>query len=594
MDSAEIRRRWLRFFEQRGHTVVPSASLVSDDPTTLFTIAGMAPFKAYFTGQQPAPWKRATSVQKCVRFLDIEEVGKTARHGSFFQMCGNFSFGDYFKETAIPLAWELLTSPLETGGYGLDPGRLWVTIYQDDEQADEIWQRTVGVPAERVQRRGMADNFWSMGVPGPCGPCSEIFYDRGPAYGPEGGPIVDEERYLEVWNLVFMQYLRGEGTSKDDYLILGELPQQNIATGMGLERLATVLQNVDNLYEIDTTRAILDRASGLTGRRYGDAPDSDISLRVVADHVRTAVMLISDGVTPSNDSRGYVLRRVLRRVVRNVRMLGAHAPALGDLADTTIDVMGTQYPELIEHRSKITAIVEAEEAAFLETLRTGTQIFDRAVGEARTGGARQLSGDVAFALHDTHGFPIDLTLEMAAEQGLSVDTEGFRRLMAEQRDRARQDARDKKGEAADLSAYHAVLASAGPTEFVGYARVTAESTVRGLIRNGVTVGSASTGDDVEIVLGRTPFYAEAGGQLADQGRLRIGDAHVKVLDVQPLLGGLIVHRARVFSGDVQVGAPAYAEVDVERRRAISRAHTATHLVHAGIRRALGESATQAG
>src|SRR4051794_5191022 len=371
MESAEIRRRWLRFFEQRGHTVVPSASLVSDDPTTLFTIAGMAPFKTYFTGQQPAPWKRATSVQKCVRFLDIEEVGKTARHGSFFQMCGNFSFGDYFKETAIPLAWELLTSPLETGGYGLDPGRLWVTIYQDDEQADEIWQRTVGVPAERVQRRGMADNFWSMGVPGPCGPCSEIYYDRGPAYGADGGPIVDEERFLEVWNLVFMQYLRGEGTGKDDYLILGELPQQNIDTGLGLERLATILQNVDNLYEIDTTRAILDQASELTGKRYGDAHDSDVSLRVVADHVRTAVMLISDGVTPSNDSRGYVLRRVLRRVVHNMRKRGAQEPTMAELAERTVRVRGPQSPELVEHQPRILTAVVTEEAAFLDTLRTG-------------------------------------------------------------------------------------------------------------------------------------------------------------------------------------------------------------------------------
>src|SRR3954454_8522931 len=327
MESAEIRRRWLRFFEQRGHTVVPSASLVSDDPTTLFTIAGMAPFKAYFTGQQPAPWKRAVSVQKCVRFLDIDEVGKTARHASFFQMCGNFSFGDYFKETAIPLAWELLTTSVDAGGYGLDPGRLWVTIYHDDEQADEIWQRTVGVPAERVQRRGMADNFWSMGVPGPCGPCSEIYYDRGPAYGPEGGPVVDEERYLEVWNLVFMQYLRGEGTGKDDYLILGELPQQNIDTGMGLERLATVLQNVDNLYEIDTSRRILDTGAALAGVSYGADHVNDVRLRVVADHTRSAVMLIGDGVVPGNEGRGYVLRRLTRRTTRSMRLMGALDPS---------------------------------------------------------------------------------------------------------------------------------------------------------------------------------------------------------------------------------------------------------------------------
>src|SRR3954471_6828044 len=294
MESAEIRRRWLRFFEQRGHTVVPSASLVSDDPTTLFTIAGMAPFKTYFTGQQPAPWKRAVSVQKCVRFLDIEEVGKTARHGSFFQMCGNFSFGDYFKETAIPLAWELLTTSVETGGYGLDPGRLWVTIYHDDEEADEIWQRTVGVPAERIQRRGKADNFWSMGVPGPCGPCSEIYYDRGAEHGPDGGPVVDEDRFLEVWNLVFMQYERGAGSGKEDWPILGELPAKNIDTGMGVERMAYLLQGVDNLYEIDEVFPVLERAAELTGRRYGVDEPADVRLRVVADHVRSGLMIMAD------------------------------------------------------------------------------------------------------------------------------------------------------------------------------------------------------------------------------------------------------------------------------------------------------------
>jgi alanyl-tRNA synthetase len=594
MDSAEIRQRWLRFFEQRSHAPVPSASLVSDDPTTLFTIAGMAPFKSYFLGQQVPPWKRAVSVQKCVRFLDIEEVGKTARHASFFQMCGNFSFGDYFKETAIPLAWELLITSVDAGGYGLHPDRLWATIYHDDDEAADIWLRTVGLPPERLQRRGMADNFWSMGVPGPCGPCSEIYYDRGSSYGPDGGPIVDEERFLEVWNLVFMQYVRGEGTGKADYLIVGELPQRNIDTGLGLERLATVLQDVDNLYEIDTTRAILNRASELSGKKYGKEHDSDVALRVVADHVRTAVMLISDGVVPSNDSRGYVLRRVLRRAVRNMRLLGAHDPAMGDLVQATVQAMSPQYPELTEHSDRITAAVVSEEMAFLETLRTGTQIFDRAVVEAKGAGQRRLSGDVAFQLHDTHGFPIDLTLEMAAEQGLSVDDEGFRRLMAEQRDRARQDAREKKGEAADLSAYQSVLSTTGPSEFVGYSTVTAESAVRGLLRDGAPVDRAEAGDDVEIVLGRTPFYAEGGGQLADQGRLRVGDAQVKVFDAQTLLPGLIVHRCRVISGEVRIGAPVYAEVDVERRRAISRAHTATHLVHAGFRRALGESATQAG
>ncbi|MDQ1520525.1 MAG: alanyl-tRNA synthetase, partial [Actinomycetota bacterium] len=535
-----------------------------------------------------------TSVQKCVRFLDIEEVGKTTRHASFFQMCGNFSFGDYFKERAIPLSWELLTSPLEAGGYAMDPDRLWVTVHHDDDESAELWRETVGVPADRIQRRGMADNFWSVGVPGPCGPCSEIYFDRGPAYGPDGGPVVDEERFLEIWNLVFMQYVRGEGTGKEDYPILGELPERNIDTGLGLERLATVLQGVENLYEIDTTRLILDRASELTGRRYGADHESDIALRIVADHARTGTMLIADGVTPSNEGRGYVLRRVLRRTVRNMRTLGAQDPSMNELVDATVRAMGAQYPELVAQHGRIANVVVAEEASFLETLRTGTQIFDLAVQHLRGKGEQTLPGAVAFQLHDTHGFPIDLTLEMAAEAGLAVDADGFQRLMDDQRRQAREDAQRKKTGGVDVAAYQELRAAAGPTEFVGYGTVVADSTVRGLLRRGVVVDAVSEGQEVEVVLGRTPFYAQGGGQLADHGRIRVGDALLQVLDVQPQLGDLLVHRARVVRGEVTLGAPAYAEVDVDRRRSISRAHTATHLVHAGFRRALGETATQAG
>ncbi|KWX00673.1 alanyl-tRNA synthetase [Carbonactinospora thermoautotrophica] len=595
MESAEIRSRWLRFFEERGHVVVPSASLIADDPTLLLVNAGMVPFKPYFLGQLPPPWPRATSVQKCVRTVDIDEVGKTTRHASFFQMCGNFSFGDYFKETAIPLAWELVTRPTSEGGFGFPEDRLWVTIYVDDDEAFDIWHRQVGLPAERIQRRGMEDNFWSMGVPGPCGPCSEIYYDRGPEYGREGGPVVDEERYLEFWNLVFMQYERGEGGAKKDYPIIRELPKKNIDTGLGLERLAALLQGVDNIYEIDTTRKILDRASELTGAKYGADPRADVSLRVIADHVRTAVMLIGDGVMPGNEGRGYVLRRIMRRVVRNMRLLGAHDPTMHEMVAVTIEAMGPQYPELVTDAQRIDAVATAEEATFLQTLRTGTQIFDLAVAETKKAGRTVLSGDKAFQLHDTYGFPIDLTLEMAAEQGLKVDEEGFRRLMAEQRERAKADARAKKTGHVDVSQYREILDDSGASTFTGYDEVVSEGIVRGLIVAGSAARAAHEGEDVELVLDRTPFYAEGGGQLADTGVIRLANgAEVEVYDVQSPLSGLIVHKAKVRSGEVTVGLGAEAVVDVERRRAISRSHSATHLTHQALRDALGPTAAQAG
>ncbi len=591
MQSDEIRRRFLDFFGDREHTVVPSASLISPDPALLLTVAGMVPFMPYFLGQQQPPYPRATSVQKCVRTLDIDEVGKTTRHGSFFQMAGNFSFGDYFKERAIPLAWELLTGSLDAGGYGLDPDRLWVTVFETDDEAADIWTRDVGFPVERLQRLDMSTNYWSTGAPGPSGPCSEIFYDLGPDAGRDGGPAVDDERFREVWNLVFMQEERGAGAGKD-FPILGELPAKSIDTGLGLERLAAILQGARSIYDIDTSKAILDRAAEIAGVTYGKDQDADVRLRIVADHVRTAVMLVGDGIRPGNEGREYVLRRIVRRAVRAMRLLGAPDGSAAPLIEATIGAMGPQYPELVTDTERINAVLVGEEGSFLETLKTGAAVFDQAVPAAKASGV--LGGDRAFALHDTYGFPIDLTLEMAAEQGLSVDTEGFQRLMGEQRDRAKSDARTKRGGGADTSAYRDLLEVAGATAFTGYTEVVTEATVRGLLAGGARVQSASEGDTVELVLDRTPFYAESGGQLADHGRLVLGDAELEIVDVQKGLPDLVVHRALVRRGSVEVGAQAQAQVDVERRKAISRAHTATHLVHTALRKALGQEATQAG
>jgi alanyl-tRNA synthetase len=605
MDTAEIRRRFVAHFEAAGHQAVPSASLLVPDPNLLFVNAGMVPFKPYFLGQEKPPYSRAVSVQKCVRTPDIEDVGKTTRHGTFFEMCGNFSFGDYFKEGAIELAWDLVTKPLADGGWGLEESRLWPSILHGDDEALALWMKVTGLPESRIVKLGRKENYWSMGVPGPGGPCSEILYDRGPEHGPDGEfettertamPPELEDRYLEIWNLVFMQDELSAVRSKEDFDIAGSLPKRNIDTGMGLERVAFQLQGVQNMYEIDVMFPVIEKAEQLTGRRYGADHDDDVRFRVIADHVRSSMMLIGDGVTPGNESRGYVLRRLLRRAVRSVRLLGYEDRALPELFPVSRDKMAEGYPQLVADWERISTVAFAEEDAFRQTLRTGTTIFDTAASQVRSTGGSVLSGDKAFALHDTYGFPIDLTLEMAAEKGLSVDETGFRRLMGEQRERAKADARAKKGQHTASGAYRDIADSIGhPVDFTGYSDVVSEGAVRGIVSGGTAVESAGEGSEIEIVLDRTPFYAEGGGQLADQGVIELDTgARIEVYDVQSPITGLIVHKARVLDGEVTVGGHAHATVDVERRLSISRSHTATHMVHKAFREALGETATQAG
>ena len=600
MRTADIRQRWLDYFAERDHTVVPSASLISPDPSTLFTIAGMVPFIPYMTGQQTAPWKRATSVQKCVRTLDIEEVGKTTRHGTFFQMNGNFSFGDYFKEEAIGYAWDLVTGPVSEGKYGFDPDTIWVTVFHDDDEARQLWKSVAGLPDERIQSRGMRDNFWSTGARGPAGPCSEIYVDRGPAYGAEGGPVVDEDRYIEIWNLVFMQYERADGGTKDSFPLLGELKQKNIDTGMGLERVAYLLQGVDNMYEIDEVFPVITAAQELSGKQYGASTTDDVRMRVVADHIRSSLMLIGDGIRPSNEGRGYVLRRLLRRSVRAMRLLGVDEPSLPHLFPASRDAMQASYPNLGLEFDRLSAIAYAEEDAFRRTLVSGTTILDTAVRNAKVAagesGAPRLGGEEAFALHDTYGFPIDLTLEMASEQGVTVDETAFRSLMQAQRDRARADAIGKRTGGADKAAYEVLQGTLGKAvEFVGYTESTARVSVVGLVVDGVPGPAATAPASVEIVLDRTPFYAEAGGQLADHGTIVLdGGATIEVDDVQAPIKGLSVHRGRLVDGTATLGEPGTATIDRARRKAISRAHSATHMIHKALQESLGKDATQAG
>lgn len=593
MYTHEIRQRFTDHFVKAGHTPVPSASLILDDPNLLFVNAGMVPFKPYFLGQQTPPFNTATSIQKCVRTLDIEEVGITTRHNTFFQMAGNFSFGDYFKEGAITHAWSLLTGSLEDGGFGLDPDRLWVTVYTDDDEAAAIWQNKIGLPAERIQRLGMKDNYWSMGVPGPCGPCSEIYYDRGPEYGQEGGPIVDDTRYIEIWNLVFMQNERGEGIGKDNFEILGPLPKKNIDTGMGVERVACILQGVDNVYETDLLRPVIDVTEELTGAKYGANHADDVRFRVIADHCRTGLMLILDGVTPGNEGRGYILRRLLRRIIRSARLLGATGETMERFMDTVRATMTPSYPEIADAWERIRATAVAEEKAFLATLDAGEKLFAAVAEKVKAAGETVVCGQDAFTLHDTHGFPLDLTIEMASEAGLSVDTDGFHEHMAQQKARAKADNQAKKHGHADLSIYRPFVDN-HPTVFTGYDQLEDEGTVLGLISDGALVESAGEGSAVDVILDRTPFYAESGGQMADHGTLTAPSAALDVRDVQKIGKKLWVHRATVTGGEIRVGQTVTATVDAAWRHKAHQAHSGTHLIHGALRQVLGPTAVQAG
>src|SRR5690625_1148234 len=605
MRTSEIQRRFLDFFAAKEHTLVPSASLVSSDPSIMFTVAGMVPFIPYIVGTETAPYPRAVSVQKCIRTNDIENVGRTTRHGTFFQMAGNFSFGDYFKEGAIDMSWQLLTTPQEEGGFGLDPQRLWFTVWEQDEVSYQHVTEVIGLDRQRVVRLPWAESAWDTGQPGPAGSTGEWHYDRGPEYGPEAltgtvaqwpGDPRSEDRYIEIWNLVFDEFLRGPGTGTD-YALVGELEQKSIDTGLGVERLAYILQGRNNMYEIDQVYPVIEVTEQLTGKRYASSDsEDDVHMRILADHVRSAMMLVADGVRPGNEGRGYVLRRLIRRAVRSVRLLGHHQPAMPQLLPASQAVMRESYPVLESGFQRISEIIYAEEEAFLRTLATGTTIFDQVSSAVKEEGGGVLPGADAFRLHDTYGFPIDLTLEMASEVGLSVDEDGFRAAMSEQRERARADAAAKKSGHPDTAVYNQVLASsAQPTRFLGYDESTVGTTIGSVLVNGQLVNSVDAPAEVEIVLAATPFYAEAGGQLPDQGTITAaGGATVRVDDVQSPVTGLTVHRGHLLEGTLNAGDEAVATIDIERRGAIARAHTATHMVHQSLREELGDSATQAG
>ncbi|CAH0148031.1 Alanine--tRNA ligase [Microbacterium oxydans] len=593
MKTADIAQRYLDFFEKNDHVIVPSSSLVSEDPTLLFTVAGMVPMIPYLTGVVPAPHPRIADLQKCIRTNDIEEVGRTARHGTFFQMLGNWSFGDYFKEGAIRYAWELLTSSESDGGLGFDEKDLWVTVYETDDEAESIWRDIIGLKPERIQRLGRADNYWNTGQPGPGGPDSEIFFDRGPAYGKDGGPAADDSRFLEIWNLVFMQDFIENIRGKTEFDIVGELPMKNIDTGMGLERVAFLKQGVENMYETDQVRPVLDRAVELSGRRYGADHQDDVRFRVIADHVRSSLMLLSDGVRPSNEGRGYILRRLMRRAVRSMRLLGVDEPVFPELFAASRDAMKSSYPELEKDWSVLSASAFAEEETFRRTLAAGSTILDLALDETKKGGGATLSGPEAFLLHDTYGFPIDLTLEVAEEAGLSVDRTAFDSLMQEQRSRAKADALGRKRQLADVSIYRD-LRALGETGFDGYTALEVESRILGILVDGLPVRSAAEGQIAEVVLAETTLYAESGGQVADKGTIVGPGFELEVLDVQRPVPGLISHTVEVTRGSVAVDDAATTVVDAANRRAARQAHSATHLVHAALRDTLGPTATQAG
>jgi alanyl-tRNA synthetase len=571
MDANQLRSAFTGFYAERGHTLVPSASLIPHDPTVLFTIAGMVPFKPYFVGDEPAPWRRATSVQKCFRTVDIDNVGTTLRHCTFFEMLGNFSFGDYFKADAIPFAWELFTEVLEVDGE-----RMWVTVHESDDEAEEIWLDAVGFPRDRLQRLG-DDNWWGMGDTGPCGPSSELFFDRGERYGDEGGPAHGgEERFVELYNLVFMQSNRlADGT-------LVDLPTKNIDTGAGLERNLTAIQGVESLYDTDVSRPLVARAEELTGVRYGADTHTDVALRILADHARAMAMLVADGVLPSNDGRGYVLRRIIRRAVRRAFQLGVIKPITPDLVATAAAIFEQAYPVLTDELDLIQATVEREEGSFRRTLASGSTILEEELAR----GTGRVSGDVAFRLHDTHGFPIELTMEMAAEAGAEVDSAGFEVAMAAQRERARSDARARRASGGEEAVYRQLLDSAGPSAFTGYVHAQDPAVV-------VAVLDGSEPGTAEIVLDRTPFYAESGGQVGDTGVITTETGRATVRDTQFVLPGLIVHRA-IVDGEIFPGQDALAAIDVGRRDSTRRNHTGTHLLHAALRQVLGDHVRQQG
>ena len=583
MRSTEIRRRFTDFFVERDHRLVPSSPLIPNDPTLLLANAGMNQFKPFLLGEVEPDFARATSVQKCTRTSDIENVGDRS-HCTFFEMLGNFSFGDYFKEGAIAYAWELVTER-----FGFEPERLWITVYLDDDEAIGIWRQT-GIPAERIQRLGKEDNFWSMGVAGPCGPCSEIYYDRGPGFGADGGPASGSDRYLEIWNLVFMQNVRDE-----DYNIVGDLPNKNIDTGMGLERVATLLQGADSMYETDLFLPILQEVQEVSGAPYGKNDKLDRSLRIVTEHARTASFLIADGVLPSNEGRGYILRRLLRRSVRHLRVLEVEDAVLPVVCARVVDTLGEPWPELVAQRSLIEQVVASEEDSFSRTLRQGSALLDTAIRQTRAAGGTTLAGDTAFQLHDTYGFPYELTLEAAEEAGLEVDADRFGVLMEDQRRRAKEARKELTADLRRLEAYRDLAGRHGRTVFVGYDTNSADGRILGLLRDGEELAAAHEGDQVELVLDRTPFYAEGGGQVGDSGTVRTaGGAVLQVTDTRPGLEGFHVHTARVVKGEALPGEEVHAEVDAARREAVTRSHTATHTLHWALRDQLGEHARQQG